>query len=266
MINYKKDLSVQHDELKKLEAKASDRLKSYKGLEKGNIRVCTHNGISQFYFKKEGEEKEHYIPKIEMSKIKLLIQRDYDEKIQKKLADMIKRIGKFNESYDADSIEQLYYNLPIGRRELVTPIQPTRQMLIDEWYKNHPGDRNTYERKYEFITLKGEAARSKSEKMIADYLNVKGIPYVCEPEVFFRDGSRACPDFAALNVRKNKTVYIEHLGLINQTGYATRNFNKLLDYEEIGLVLGDNLMITMETEERPLDMAVVEKKVADYLL
>lgn len=266
MINYIKELSAQLDELKHLETITANRLKSYKGLEKGNIRVCTHNGVSQFYFKKDGDLKEHYIPKIEMSKIKLLIQRDYDEKILKRLVDMIKRLEKFNTGYDVDSLEEFYNNLPEGRRALIDPIQPTRQMIIDDWYKKHPGDKNTYVRKHEFITLKGEAVRSKSEKMIADFLNAKGIPYVCEPEVYFKDGSRGCPDFAALNVRKNKTVYIEHLGLIDQAGYATRNFNKMLDYEEIGIVLGEDLIITMETEERPLDMEVVKRKIAEFLL
>lgn len=266
LINYKDELNQQLNELRQLEKKASNRIKSYKALEKGNIRISSSNGVCQYHFRKEGEEKEHYIPKYEMSKIKLLIQRDYDEKIHKKLADMIKRLEKFSAGYDADSLEQFYINLPEGRRKLIDPIQPTKQMIIEEWYKSHPGDKNTYERKHEFITLKGEAVRSKSEKMIADYLNAQGIPYVCEPEVFFKDGSRACPDFAALNVRKNKTVYIEHLGLIDQAGYATRNFNKLLDYEEIGIVLGVNLIITMETEERPLDMKVVKKKVSEFLL
>ncbi len=266
MIDFREELSRQQNELKQLEVIVTNRLKSYKGLEKGNIRVCTHNDVSQYYFKKEGDEKEHYIPKIEMSKIKLLIQRDYDEKIRKKLADMTRRLDRFIAGYDVGDLEQFYNNLPKGRRELIIPIQPTRQMIIDEWYKNHPGDRNTYEKKHEFITLKGEAVRSKSEKMIADYLNAEGIPYVCEPEVIFKDGIRACPDFAALNVRKNKTVYIEHLGLIDQAGYATKNFNKLLDYEEIGIVLGDDLIITMETEERPLDMKVVKKKITEYLL
>ena len=266
MINYKEKLSDQLSELKKLELKAANRIKNYKGLEKGNIRVCTHNGISQYYFKKEGEDKEHYIPKIEMSKIQLLIQRDYDEKIQRELSQMIKRLEKFNAGYDAGCIEEFYYGLPVGRRTLIDPIFPTTQMIIDEWYKAHPGGMNSYEIKHEFITQRKESVRSKSEKIIADYLNEKGIPYVCEPEIILRDGSKACPDFAALNVRTRKTVYLEHFGLVNQAGYATKNFNKLIDYQEVGIVLGINLIITLETDERPLDMSVVEKKVAEFLL
>ncbi|WP_026521969.1 hypothetical protein [Butyrivibrio sp. VCB2001] len=266
MINYTNELNNQLNELNRLEKKTSNRLKSYKSLDKGRIRVSSSNGVVQYHFKKEGEEKEHYIPKIEIGKIRLLVQREYDEKVHKELTEMIKRLEKFNSRYDADRISMLYDKLPKGKRELIAPILPTRQMIIDEWYRTHPGGKNSYEFKHEFITLNGESVRSKSEKIIADYLKANGIPYVCEPEVILKDGSKACPDFAALNVRTNKTYYIEHLGLVDQERYATRNFNKLIDYEEVGIVLGINLIITMETEDRPLDMKVLEKKIKEYIL
>lgn len=265
MINYKNELENQLSELKSLEKKAESRLKSYKSLEKGNIRVSKCNGTSQYHFKKEGEEKEHYIPKYEMSKIKMLVQRDYDEKIYKKLAQMTNRLEKFNKAYDVDHIEQLYQKLPDGRKKLVIPIKPSRDMIIDEWYKNYQGGKNTYEIKHEFLTIKGEVVRSKSEKMIADYLMTEGIPYVCEPQVILKDGSSVYPDFAALNIFKNKTIYIEHLGLVDKEDYATKNFVKIIDYEEVGIVLGDNLIITMETKDRPLDMRIVKKKIHDFL-
>lgn len=265
MINYKNELENQLSELKNLEKKAANRLKSFKGLENGNIRVSKSNGSIQYHFRKEGEEKEHYIPKYEMSKIKMLVQRDYDEKIHRELKHMIRRLEKFNKVYDVGLIEQLYIKLPDGRKKLVDPIKPLREMIIDEWYKNHPGGRNSYEIKHEFLTMKDETVRSKSEKMIADYLLTEGIPYVCEPRVILKDGSSAYPDFAALNLMKNKTIYIEHLGLVEKEDYATRNFFKIMDYEEVGIVLGDNLVITMETKDRPLDMKILKKKIQDFL-
>jgi hypothetical protein len=83
--------------------------------------------------------------------------------------------------------------------------------------------------------------------------------------VILKDGSSAYPDFAALNLMKNKTIYIEHLGLVEKEDYATRNFFKIMDYEEVGIVLGDNLVITMETKDRPLDMKILKKKIQDFL-
>lgn len=265
LINYKNELTDQLNELTKLEKKVANQLKSYKGLERRNIRVSKSNGVSQYHFKKQGDEKEHYIPKYEMSKIQLLVQRDYDEKIHKVILDLIKRLTKFNQTYDVDCLRNFYNNLPEGRRKLVDPLLPTDQMIIDEWTNDHPGNKNTFEKKYEFHTLKGEAVRSKSEKMIADYLYTKEIPYICEPEIVLADGRSVYPDFAVLNIRENRTIYWEHLGLIDSENYASKNFNKLMDYEEIGLVLGDTLIITMETQERPLNMRTVKNNVKCFL-
>ncbi len=57
MINYKNELENQLSELKNLEKKAANRLKSFKGLENGNIRVSKSNGSIQYHFRKEGGGK-----------------------------------------------------------------------------------------------------------------------------------------------------------------------------------------------------------------
>ncbi len=266
MINYKEDLEKQRMELIKLEKRAVDRLKTYRGLEKGNLRVSTSNGCSQYHFRREGETKESYIPTYEMDRIKLLVQRDYDEKVQKELHNLIGRIERFIKGYDVDRIDQLYEKLIKGRKHLVDPIQPTSELIIKEWYERNRGDQNSFEKKYEFQTIRGELVRSKSEKMIADYFYSSGIPYVCEPEFILRNGGSVYPDFAVLNVKKNKTIYWEHLGLVDKETYASRNFNKLMDYEESGLMIGDDLIITMETQERPLDIRNVKNKAQEFLL
>ncbi|WP_051538128.1 hypothetical protein [Butyrivibrio proteoclasticus] len=266
MINYKEELNKQLYELRQLEKDAAQKVKSYKGLERGNIRVSSSNGNYQYHFKKEGEAKEHYISKIDISRIKLLLQRDYDEKMLKHLKDMINRLDKFNNRYDIDSIDELYEKLSEGRRELVTPIRATKDMLIKDWYDRHPGSQNSYEKKYEFQTIRGELLRSKSEKILADNFYSNDIPYVCEPEIRLRDGRFKYPDFALLNVKRNKTWYWEHLGLVDKDDYATNNFAKLMDYEECGLIVGKNLIISMETKERPLEIGMVAEKVKEFLL
>lgn len=265
MINYKNELNKQLQELKQLERVISNRQKQYKGIDEGYVRVSNCRGYYQYYYKKNRDEKERYIPKYEQSMLQLLIQRDYDEKAHKRITELISKLEKFIRKYDIDSINELYENLNDGRKELVEPICPTKEMIIEEWYSHHPGNRNSFERKYEFPTIRGELVRSKSEKILADYFYNKGIPYVCEPEIKLQSGKCVYPDFGILNVRLNKTLYWEHLGLIDQEGYASRNFEKLLDYEACGLILGRNLIITLETQERPLDIKVVDEKARVFL-
>ena len=69
-----------------------------------------------------------------------------------------------------------------------------------------------------------------------------------------------------MNVQKRKTIYWEHLGRAGELDYATRNFEKLMDYEKNGLILGDNLIITLETSDRPIDIKNVEEKVRLFLM
>ena len=265
-MNYKEELNKQLEELIRLEKEAALREKRYKGLEKGSIRVTKCNGKFQYRFKKEGEDKEQYMSKIDISRIKLLLQRDYDEKIHKQLKDMINRLDKFNSKYDFDSIDDMYEKLTVGRRELVDPIRPTKEMLIKEWYDSHPGNLNSYEKKFEFQTLRGEFVRSKSEKIMADYFFSNDLPYVCEPVIQLMDGRCKYPDFCLLNVHRYKTWYWEHLGMVDKVDYALGNFSKLMDYEDCGLIAGKNLIITMETKDRPLDVRMVAEKVKTILL
>ena len=67
-------------------------------------------------------------------------------------------------------------------------------------------------------------------------------------------------------MRKRKTVYWEHLGKADDPGYIIRNMGKLMDYEKNGLILGDNLILTIETLKRPLDIRIVEEKVRLFLV
>ena len=75
----------------------------------------------------------------------------------------------------------------------------------------------------------------------------------------------AAPDFNCLNVRLRKEYYWEHLGMMGKEEYADRNVKKIEkyslaeDFDEAGLIL------TMETENKPLDTRVIEEKIRRYL-
>ncbi len=245
---------------------AEKRLKNYKNLEEGTLRVTESHGCPQYHFRKKGSDKEQYLPKFEKNKIALLAQRDYDEKIYKVLQDMQKRLDKFIKGFDDDSIDHVYERMCTGRKIFVNPIVPTNQMLIEKWMEKHKGGENTFGEATEFKTLRGEYVRSKSEKILADYFFTNQIPYQYEPRFELDDYRSKYPDFVLYNVRKRKTIYWEHLGKVDDASYVIRNMSKLMDYEKNGLILGDNLIVTMETLERPLDIRIVEEKVRLFLV
>ena len=250
----------------KLLQEVDKRLRSYKNLEPGSLRVAMSHGCPQYYIKRPGKDKEEYISTNEKDKVRLLAQRDYEEKVRKELISMRNRLSKFIAGYDPKAVENIYERMCDRRKDLVTPVVTSDKMYIDKWMDQHKSGVNTYGMATDFKTRRGEYVRSKSEKILADYFYDNHIPYNYEPRFEFYGNKNKYPDFVLLNVRKRKTIYWEHLGRVGEIDYATRNFGKLIDYERNGLILGDNLIVTMETKERPLDIKNVEEKVRLFLV
>ena len=71
------------------------------------------------------------------------------------------------------------------------------------------------------ITEKGGAVRSKSEKIIADKLYMKEIPYVYEQPLYLKGYGYVVPDFKILNVRTKKEYYLEHFGMMDGNVYVS---------------------------------------------
>ena len=57
----------------------------------------------------------------------------------------------------------------------------------------------------------------------------------------------------------------EALGLLNMDAYASKNHEKLALYEQNGILLGDTLMISLETADCPLNTAAVRKRIEAIL-
>ena len=252
-------------ETEKLLTEIEKKLKTYKNLAPGNIRITESHGCVQYFHRIPGKEQEKYISKIEKESIHLLAQRDYEEKVKKELLRTKNRLEKFIAGYDADAIDKIYERMCDARKDLVTPIVPTEAMYIEQWMEEHTGNLNTYGEATAYKTQRGEYVRSKSEKILADSFYSNTIPYQYEPRYELNDYRSVYPDFVLLNVKKRKTIYWEHLGLADNIEYASQNFNKLIEYEKSGLTIGNNLIITMETSDNPLDVSMIEEKIRLFL-
>ena len=107
--------------------------------------------------------------------------------------------------------------------------------------------------------------RSKSEKIIADLLYRKGIPYHYEPELILRDGTKIYPDFAVLNLKHRKTIYWEHLGMMEDPEYSEKAVRKISAYIKNGIFPGEQLILTAETKEFPVNVREVKILIQHYL-
>ena len=229
------------------------------------VRISKRKNGYQYYLEKD-DGKLEYIRESNIDKVKRIVQRDYYNVVLDKLLTMKYRIERFLKLYDISSIEDVYNNLSDARKALVKPLIPTDESYISEWRSMNRGGMNPFPEEGLYQTLRGEKVRSKSEKILADLFAKYEIPYSYEPQVILNDGRTVYPDFALLNVRTRKTIYWEHLGLITDGEYAKNALLKLHIYEQAGIGIGKDMIISMESVKIPLNLKYVEKKIKEYLI
>jgi hypothetical protein len=84
-------------------------------------------------------------------------------------------------------------------------------------------------------TARGEMVRSKSEVIVANLLHAHGIEYAYERELVMPDDSKRSPDFTIPSLGK-RTVYWEHLGMLDKQGYRADWEAKKEWYESHGVL------------------------------
>ena len=254
-----KELEITNKHIHKLRTRQT-RMAEYSA---GTVIAKPFRDHYQYYFKRLNEKKE-YIPMAEVSKYKPYAQYDYEKKTLKDLLERRKILEKFLEKYNPEGTNATYNKLCEGKKRLVIPIEPTDEMRIEAWMQEHPGNRHPMIIESDLLTDRGELMRSKSEKIIADQLIKNHIPYQYEPRLQLSD-HYIYPDFAVYNVKERRTVYWEHFGLLSNEDYAAKNYERIQEYERSGLILGKDLIITMESPGMPLDVKLIQKKIDLFL-
>lgn len=106
------------------------------------------------------------------------------------------------------------------------------------------------------VTSRGIRVRSKSEALITEMLyRIYDIPNHYE-QVQTIDGITICPDFT-FEDSEGKLFYWEHLGMMDNPEYAERNLKKLNRYYNVGIVPGDNLILSFDRKGK-IDMKYIE--------
>ena len=221
------------------------------------INVKERNGKYYYYLDGEGV-REKYLSSEESDLILQLVQKDYLNKVLRGAKTEQKAILKMLELYPKTVAEDVYDSLSEGRKKYATPINICDDAFAQKWmntpYKRKPFKKNAPE----FYTLKGERVRSKSEAMIADRLFARGIPYRYECPL--KIGNRIIhPDFTILRMSDRKILYHEHCGKMGDAEYKEDMVERANNYSKAGIVLGDRLFYTFESDKVPLDIRTLDR-------
>lgn len=239
--------------------------KSLTRAPRGRLKLARRG--RDFYACHALDDKSEYIPKSNLALMSKLAQKYYDEKVLGVLECKLNLVDAFIEKYKAIDELDVYEKLCEERKSLVEPIQLSDEEYARRWLAVSYKGKGFETGAPDLRTAKGERVRSKSEVIIADTLGRLGIPYKYECPLKFADGGRTIyPDFTCLDLRTRKEFLWEHLGMMDNPEYASLAVKKLSSYLQSGYVPGKNLIISMESSEKPLSQNDVKKIVKEIFL
>ena len=230
----------------------------------GHLRISNDKNKPRYY-QCIDNNNEIYIPRSNKEIPKLLAQSTYNRTVLKKVETRLKQIKKILQDYTDDEIERIYTSMHKERQLLVTPIEPTWNQLLMKWYEEEYQGKEFKEGIPVILTEKGERVRSKSEKIIADYLYRKNILYKYEKPLYLNGYGIVYPDFTLLSRKTGKEIYWEHEGKMDDQEYARKAIQKIESYQMNDIYQADRLILTFETKQCVLNSKIIENLTARYL-
>lgn len=115
------------------------------------------------------------------------------------------------------------------------------------------------------ITVDGRRVRSKGETIIYNLLIYSGLDFDYEKMLRLRDneGNRKViiPDFTIF-LGGGKKIYWEHMGMLNDNDYFSRQCEKIRLYHDNGITIGDNLILTADRADGTLNSEIFDDIIA----
>ena len=230
--------------------------KSLTRAPRGRLKLARRG--RDFYACHVVNDKSEYISRGNLALMSKLAQKYYDEKVLGVLECKLNLVDAFIEKYKAVEALDVYEKLSEERKSLVEPILLSDEEYARRWLAVPYKGKGFEAGAPDLRTAKGERVRSKSEVIIADSLGRLGIPYKYECPLKLVDGGKMVyPDFTCLDLLTRKELLWEHLGMMDNPEYASLAVKKISSYLQNGYVFGKNLIISMESSEKPLNQTEV---------
>lgn len=267
---------ILNKKLKDLETIQKSCEKKLRYAPKGSIYAIENKNTYQYYWQREDGTRQ-YINKSNKDIIPKLVQKEYEKRVWTIIQNNRNCIENMLNKYEFKETMKAYEDISHKKKMFITPYVLSDKEYAVTWQQeqNELKEQNMSKvsEKYiltggdnAIITEKGEVVRSKSEKIIADKLYMKEIPYVYEQPLYLKGYGYVVPDFKILNVRTKKEYYLEHFGMMDDYEYAKNAIKKIECFQKNEIYPGEKLLITLEASDSPLNMIILEKMVNKYLL
>ncbi|GAB1475751.1 hypothetical protein MASR2M70_05830 [Bacillota bacterium] len=241
-------------------------------LPEGSIHHRMIRGISRFYHfipsqNKGKSHEQRYLRAEEQQLIQDLLRKKYINmclKILRPNLSILKLLLKIYVVFGPDEIRKKLYVKHNSNGDSI-PFEYLKKKNADEWQSADYARNMMYPEQLAFMTQGGLMVRSKSELVIAGYLESNNIPFRYEAQLI--TGSHYYyPDFTIINPQDNRTIYWEHFGMVENEDYELAMNKKLKSYKDDGITQWDNLIVTFETKKNPLNTPKIQKIIKAFLL
>lgn len=232
---------------------------------KAKLKVRKNKSDYSYYAIDPETQKIKYIRKDNIKQAQIIAQRDYEQNYlriaEKEISDLERIVAK---NYSAE-IKNCYSKIHEGRKKLVHPFEILDEDYIKQWIINPYIPKSFMESDVTaYYTEKGERVRSKSEVIIANMLKALNIPYKYECPLQLGN-IIVYPDFTILDVKDRQEKYLEHFGMMGDLDYVNNMMLKITTYEQNNIFLGERLLCTFESANRPLNIAVLKNKLTVFV-
>lgn len=210
---------------------------------------------------------EVYLGVRKKEEIKRLEIKNYYTKLKKVAQANVELYEKAKKVLDrARDLDEVFCDIPDAKKHLIQPYhEEVDESYTEKWNRTFI-QRQTVAREGGYTLSNGIRVRSKSEYIIGERLIAAGIPFYYEMEIVIDHVDRWWPDFYVLNKRTKQTYFWEHFGMMDSPEYSSNVCGKITTYARNDIVLGKNLIISMESQKNPLDIEYIDEMIKQYLL
>lgn len=234
-----------------------------------SLGVSTSGKYAQFfYYTKDpetGNTERNYIKNENVAEAKERAQSQYLYKLNRLVTKRLKQLSRLMVDFEEEEIERVYVDMHPAKQELIKPVVPTRAQRVGRWKATPYVGKQIREDQRTYKTNNEELVRSKSEKIMADMFAANGIVYKYECPIKL-GGHVIYPDFTFLDPSREREIYWEHFGMMDNPSYAEAAINRIEAYHMAGIFDGKGLIYTFESSLRPLSVEWVEALMKQFLL
>lgn len=230
----------------------------------GSLKILCRENKTYYYqqIKQNGMYEKKYIEKKKTDMAIALAKKGYYIKVKPLLEKELKALESFDKSYNEDAVDKIYDLMIEERKQIVNPVRVSNREALKRWNDEEYEINQWHPENLIYKTDNGEKVRSKSELIISNMLNrnSKNLRYKYERplELLFNGEKRIIhPDFTVLNINTGKITYWEHAGRMDDSKYASSFVWKINAYLDNGIIPGENLILTYETNENPINTQYV---------